>query len=171
MAPQPQRLRIWQWNCRGYKNKRSDLLFRVQHAANKPDVIALQEATLPARLAGYTSFIPANADPQGGSRLVAVTLVQRNIAAIQHEFDHTSVTHTMIEIPPRKKGDGNVFILNIYTPPSDRTCAISGLVRKAVKLADKAPLLIVGDFNAPHPAWGYRKPNIKAQSFGKPYRI
>lgn len=160
MAPRPQEIKVWQWNCRGYKNKRGNLQLHIQQLSEKPDVIALQEASHPIKLTGYTPFIPLNTDPKKTISVTA-TFVQRNIAAIQHEIEDTKVQHTLVEIPPRKKGDGNVYILNVYSSPKDRTKATSDIIRKAVKLAGKSQLVVVGDFNAHHPAWGYRKAHIK----------
>lgn len=107
MAPRPQEIKVWQWNCRGYKNKRGNLQLHIQQLSEKPDVIALQEASRPIKLTGYTPFIPLNTDPKKTISVTA-TFVQRNIPAIQHEIEDTKVQHTLVEIPPRKKGDGNV---------------------------------------------------------------
>ncbi|KAG0416477.1 hypothetical protein HPB47_006376 [Ixodes persulcatus] len=160
MAPRPQEIKIWQWNCRGYKIKRGSLQFHIQQLSEKPDVIVLQEASHPINIAGYTPFIPPNTDPKKTISVTA-TSVQRNIVAIQHEIEDTRIQHTQVEIPPRKKGGGKVCILNVYSSPKDKTKATSDIIRKAVKLAGKSQLVVVGDFNAHHSVWGYRKAHIK----------
>lgn len=54
--------RIWQWNCRSYKNKKS-VLQQYLKDKDKPDVIILQETHGVAKLAGYRSFGYAEGRP------------------------------------------------------------------------------------------------------------
>ncbi|KAG0425096.1 hypothetical protein HPB47_027726 [Ixodes persulcatus] len=93
-----------------------------------------------------------NQETKGSLRLVGETLQQilQRLTALDRlaalEATDTKVQHTLVEIPPRKKGDGNVYVLNVCSSPKDRTKATSDIIR---------------DFNAHHPAWGYRKAHIK----------
>ncbi|KAH7943785.1 hypothetical protein HPB52_011617 [Rhipicephalus sanguineus] len=50
-----------------------------------------------------------------------------------------------------------LFVLNVYSTPSKRglTHNFGALFRKAMAKAASSPLLICGDFNAPHTQWGY----------------
>lgn len=128
MGLRPQEIKIWQRNCRGYKKKRGNRQLHIQQLSEKPDVIALQEASHSIKLTGYTPFIALNTDPKKPIPVTA-TFVQPNIAAIQHEIEDTKVQHTLVGIPPRKKGDGNVYILNVYSSPKDRTKATSDITR------------------------------------------
>ncbi|KAG0430469.1 hypothetical protein HPB47_022671 [Ixodes persulcatus] len=71
-----------------------------------------------------------------------------------HQLSDESIDHVLIEIISEKRHWASFFILNVYSPPRNRYEDFSKLFARALKLAQKQ-LLIVGDFNAPHPAWGY----------------
>lgn len=146
---------IWQWNCRGFRRKRGNLRqYLNNNNQEDPDIIALQETGGRAKLSGYTSYFD---ETSGESQTLVTTLVKRNIPAIQHETGIAAVDHVLLEvISDRKRGGGSLFVLNVYSSPS-RHQRFANLFRKAVDIASKHTLLIVGDFNAPHPAWGYRK--------------
>lgn len=49
-------VKIWQWNCRGFKRKRPELQLLVQTLEFPPDVIALREAGTNVKLPGYKAF-------------------------------------------------------------------------------------------------------------------
>ncbi|XP_075553569.1 uncharacterized protein LOC142586202 [Dermacentor variabilis] len=89
------------------------------------------------------------------------TLVKRGTAFIEHELvlhEESGIDHVLIEVVPsigsRKTG---LFVLNVYSSPSQRyrTHAFDALFREAMAKAASSPLLICGDFNAPHTQWGY----------------
>ncbi|KAL1424127.1 hypothetical protein MTO96_003625 [Rhipicephalus appendiculatus] len=124
-----------------------------------PDVIALQEPFDRAQLPGYvTCGSPCECT---GKDIRACTLVKRGTAFIDHALDiseESDIDHTQIEVVPcsgtRKTG---LFVLNVYSTPSKRglTHSFSALFREAMAKAASSPLLICGDFNAPHTQWGY----------------
>ncbi|KAH7965709.1 hypothetical protein HPB49_009971 [Dermacentor silvarum] len=59
-----------------------------------------------------------------------------------------------------------LLILNVYSSPRRYDERFYGLIGKAVKMATDAgiPLVVAGDFNAPHSTWGYVRDSIS------PYR-
>lgn len=61
----------------------------------------------------------------------------------------------MVEIIPNSQIREQLFILNVYSAPSDYHQSFKALISKASALAKNKPLIIAGDFNAPHAAWGY----------------
>ncbi|XP_072140696.1 uncharacterized protein [Dermacentor andersoni] len=69
--------------------------------------------------------------------------------------------HVMIEIIPGRLRRQSVFILNVYSSPNDLRQRFKALLRKAINLAGTSPLVIAGDFNAPHYAWGYMYNTVK----------
>ncbi|KAG0427162.1 hypothetical protein HPB47_025836 [Ixodes persulcatus] len=61
-----------------------------------------------------------------------------------------------VVIVPVKKGDRGIHIVNLYGNPKLHKVDYMTLLRSAVRAAGKEPLVIAGDFNAPHPGWGYK---------------
>ncbi|KAH7955874.1 hypothetical protein HPB52_004830 [Rhipicephalus sanguineus] len=62
-----------------------------------------------------------------------------------------------------------VLILNVYSSPRRRDERFYGLIGKAVKMATDSgiPLIVAGDFNAPHSTWGYVRDSPKGTSICK----
>lgn len=134
---------IFQWNCRGFKDrkKRATLNLFLQTQASTPAVLALQETGLQAKLPGYNSF------QRSASTCV---LVHNAYTACQVDLDPSEGhEYTMVKILPNRRRDPSLYILNVYSSPKSRQCAFSELFFKAIKEADKDPLVIAGDFNAP----------------------
>lgn len=156
---------IWQWNCRGFRAKRGNLWQYLNTLTPaEPDIIALQESGGLAKLSGYRSF---SADLPGMKQILVTTLVKRNIPAIQHHTGVDTVEHVLLELlSDRKRGGGSLFILNVYSSPSKHH-NFAQLFRKTLDIAKKQTLLIVGDFNSPHSAWGYKKDTKKADFYGR----
>ncbi|KAL3248102.1 hypothetical protein MRX96_056675 [Rhipicephalus microplus] len=124
-----------------------------------PDVIALKEPFDRAQVPGYV----ACGSPCERTRkdIEVCTLVKRGTAFTDHSLDiseESDIHHNLIEVVPcigdRKTG---LFVLNVYSPPSKRglTHNFGALFHEAMVKAAFSPLLICGDFNAPHTQWGY----------------
>lgn len=166
---------VWQWNCRGFRKKRSHLQQLVQKLQNVPqantesipDVIVLQETSAPATLPSYAAY--QQLDPHGSP--CTSTLVHNNLTATQHDIEYTDIPHTLVEILPRKRADRSLFVLNVYCSPRADVENFSRLFRKTLALAGDAQLLVLGDFNARHPDWGYMHTNPGAKSYGHSCRI
>lgn len=148
--------RIWQWNCRGYSNKRAPLQQYFRSLANKPQVIALQETLVSAAsLPGYRAV-----SGQPGGRGVC-TLVDKKLTHLSHDLKLASckVEYVMAEVllntRQRNQRRNSVFILNIYSNPRDSREQFKTIFKKSVDLAGTHPLVVVGDFNAPYGLWGY----------------
>lgn len=84
------------------------------------------------------------------------TFVKRNITTLQHETGNAQIDHVFVELVPRKRKDENLFILNVYSSPKQHKCDFGDLFTKTEVITKNSPLLIVGDFNAHHSAWGYK---------------
>lgn len=63
----------------------------------------------------------------------------------------------MVTVLPLKRTDPPVHLLNIYCPPKLKDITFADIFSRALKVAGRDPLLIVGDFNAPCKLWGYHK--------------
>ncbi|KAH7961791.1 hypothetical protein HPB52_012154 [Rhipicephalus sanguineus] len=62
MATPNHNLTLWQWNCRGFGQKRH-VVHQLLSCAVGPDVLALQEPSNPLTLPGYTSITPTSPTP------------------------------------------------------------------------------------------------------------
>lgn len=141
---------IYQWNCRGIKNKLGELSLHIENLEQKPDVIALQETNDRPKLAGYITYT----DPSEKSTAI---LVRSNIAATQHVTAQRGCEHVLIEIHKRSIGnEKNIFVLNAYCRPSRKDPDFDGTLLDCIKEANTRPILMLGDFNAPHTQWGYK---------------
>ncbi|KAH8026759.1 hypothetical protein HPB51_024308 [Rhipicephalus microplus] len=145
---------IWQWNCRSYRRKRSVLeqFLSTLKETDTPDIIALQESGGQAKQVGYASFMAAQAPD---SREVFTILVKRNIPVIQHPSLSDTVPHIILEILSSfRRTSTSMFLVNVYSSPR-QPHRFHKLLSYVKKLARISPLLVVQDFNAPSPAWGY----------------
>ncbi|KAG0414893.1 hypothetical protein HPB47_007939 [Ixodes persulcatus] len=90
------------------------------------------------------------------------TLVGRNLPGIEHDIGISTVEHVLIEIISNTKSDGrSVFVLSVYSSPS-RSHRFAVLFRATLEIAKQKALVVIGDFNAPHPDWGYLTETDKA---------
>lgn len=145
-------LKIWQWNCRSINRKRQNLLQFI--SLHQPDIIALQETeTDTIKIRGYETHIA-----EGKNRTAILT--KKHHTTQQHQIGHR-IEHTLIEMIPQKKTLQSLFILNVYSPPSDNLRDLDKFLREVKKVTKGQKILVVGDFNAPHVAWGYHKTNKK----------
>lgn len=158
MAPLS-KLIIWQWNCRGARKKLPNLLQHVQSMSEPPALIALQETNTQVRLPGYRPFQQLDSE----DRFVTAILVQRNIACAPTHFDSVLIPHTLVTLYPNSKQHSPIHVLNIYSAPREHRHRFGYLLALAKREAAKDPLLVLGDFNAPHPAWGYHTNSVKGR--------
>lgn len=101
-------------------------------------------------MSGYQAF-----HSDRGEKSTVTTLVKRNIAVIEHELDLREIENVFVEILTGKKTEPSLFLLNIYSSPKQRKVRFRALLRKTLKISGNRPLVVVGDFNAHHQAWGY----------------
>lgn len=141
-------IRIWQWNCRGYRQKRANLQMHTQSQDTSPEVIALQETGTMVKLPGYKAFQSSN-DPK------TAVLIQRNIPAERIQFDSVDIPHDLVALYPPKRTGTRLYILNVYSSPKAHGHNFNHLFSLTKKEIGHHALIIVGDFNAPHTAWGY----------------
>ncbi|KAH6938577.1 hypothetical protein HPB50_010887 [Hyalomma asiaticum] len=161
MARHHPHLNLWQWNCRGFRAKRSTLQLHLQNIPpdTAPSVLALQEPLSPVKLRDYTAFHPSSeAHPN------VATLVHRNFTAVLHQLDVSDCAHLLLEILPRRRTEASLFVLHVYSPPKAPSAPLLFVLRKALSCAGRNALLILGDFNAPHTSWGYPQNTRKGHS-------
>ncbi|KAH7936820.1 hypothetical protein HPB49_005576 [Dermacentor silvarum] len=66
-------------------------------------------------------------------------------------------------------GHQTVFILNVYNAPQRDHDGFLSLFKKALNVAGCNPLVIGGDFDTPHTAWGYKHCSIKGRKLWQDY--
>ncbi|KAM7306314.1 hypothetical protein ISCGN_010045 [Ixodes scapularis] len=121
--------------------------------------MTLQEPKRLAKLSGYKSY---GKDVQ--DKTLVTTMVKRNIPVIEHETGVSTVDHVLIEIISHEKKDRrSIFVLNVYSSPSKRH-RFASLFKATTNIAKGQTLLVAGDFNAPHPGWGYQVERIKGRN-------
>lgn len=140
---------IWQWNCRGFGRKRRALEYVIQNHQIKPDILALQETRVEAKLSGFTAY---NEIPPAGVSPATALMIHRNLTANRIDLECEALSYSFVEILPKRRSDQSLYILNVYSPPKDKSQAVSKLIDKAYKYANRAPLVVLGDFNAQHSA-------------------
>lgn len=89
--------------------------------------------------------------------------MRRNLTVIEHDTEICDVDHVLVELVPSQKSGESLFILNVYSSPREKT-KFRSLFRKTINITKNQALVIVGDFNASHAAWGYDKENIKGRN-------
>lgn len=145
-------LTIYQWNCRSFKGKKAALDHYV--ATQPADIIALQETdTAHPTLRGFDTY--TNPPHSRTAILVARTLTAQVIPLV------SSTDHVLIELVPRNSSSPSIFVLNIYSPPTHSLTDIETLFKAAARQANSNPCIVLGDFNAPHIAWGYPRATKK----------
>lgn len=162
MASNSTGITVWQWNCRGFVKKRAVVQQHIEHAARKPDVLLLQETlTDKPSLPGYM----VHAGPPDGRGLC--TLVRKGLTFVEHRLSNVRIEHTLTELIPTKQRRNSIFILNIYSNPSQRLQKFKAILHKASTMAGQSTLIACGDFNAMDPAWGYVKSNAKGRNLSQ----
>ncbi|KAH7981810.1 hypothetical protein HPB52_001165 [Rhipicephalus sanguineus] len=112
-------------------------------------------------LPGYVTYT----DPTENGTAV---LVRSNVAATQHVTAQGGCEYTLVEIHAREIGSsGNLFVMSVYCRPSQRQYEFDRIVSQAKGLAGSRPLLILGDFNAPHTTWGYKFQSKRGKALAK----
>lgn len=152
MASTNESFRIWQWNCRGFFKKKAPLQQYIRSNNEQPHVILVQESlTTKVKLSGHQS---AMSQVRGRG---TCTLVSKKLTYILHDLGLTTckAEDVMIEFIPGRLNSQSVFVLNVYSSPNDLRQRFKALLRKAVNIAGTNPLIVAGDFNAPHHTWGY----------------
>lgn len=81
------------------------------------------------------------------------------------------IYHDLITIFPKERETAKMFILNVYSPPRNRDHKFNLLFALTRREVGPHALIVVGDFNAPHTAWGYRCGNKKGTDLWKQIQL
>ncbi|KAH7933171.1 hypothetical protein HPB49_009844 [Dermacentor silvarum] len=88
------------------------------------------------------------------------TLVSKHITVIERTLQSSSISHVLLELVPCSRSDRSLYVLNIYSAPNARQDDFGYLFAQLCKHGKH--ILIAGDFNASHVAWGYATGTPKA---------
>lgn len=154
MAARRNVIQVWQWNCRSFRTKRNNLQLHLQTLPDSqlPTVIALQETQCKVKLRNYTTH-----EPTSHQTPRTAILVHRNYTAIEHPLGVDELDGHVVELLPRTRQGRSLFILNVYSPPKNPAGPLIAGLRKTLDISGRQPLVVVGDFNANHTSWGYKK--------------
>lgn len=135
---------IIQWNCRSISSKKCDIIY----LANKyqPFLISLQETWLRPgfnfRIPKYSCIREDRSDGYGGVAL----LIKNNISFSQFTIPNHSSDFSIIAITIN-----NICYVSLYIPHP--TSSVYNEIESIFSIFPN-PILIMGDFNAQHVAWG-----------------
>lgn len=116
----------------------------IANAENKSDSLAIPETNSRPELPEYIAYTNPSEKSTG-------ILVRSNIAVTQHMTCQRGRQHVLLEIHSRSIGNkDNTFILNAYCRHYEKYLNIEGRLRHSKGEAGSRPVLILGNFNAPH---------------------
>ncbi|KAH7968942.1 hypothetical protein HPB52_012927 [Rhipicephalus sanguineus] len=141
---------VWQWNCKGFRQKRSSLQQYVATSTNPHDVILLQEPKCTPSLSGYNTLL-------GSSPLVGALVSKHVTSGVP--ATSSEIPHQIIEIITQGSHSRSLFIFNVYSCPRSRTHCFHRLITEFGNCG--RVYVVCGDFNAPHPVWAYVQPQAK----------
>lgn len=161
MDSTPQFFKIWQWNCNSFNKKKANLTQLVRSCKEKPHVIILQECGAEKYIqnmsfSGYRVSRPT-LDPDFKQARGIATLIRKDISFMERDTPtYKKGLESMItEIIPSRTLKAHLYILNVYSSPTDRLRNFTKLLSSAVSQAKDRPLIVAGDFNAHNNVWGY----------------
>lgn len=163
MAGEAEKIIIWQWNCASFHRRKAALQQFVKAQKIRPHVLLLQETL--CEVATFSGYRVVALRGEHGRGIAA--MIRKGISFQEHKIrlsntdNRTSIEAQLVEIIPSVKIRQNLFILNIYSPPSSQRQCFHALISRAATIAGNRPLLVVGDFNAQHTAWGYNRQTVK----------
>lgn len=155
MARPDSKLIVWQWNCASFRRRRPQLVqfIKTREPQERPHVILLQETGMETiTLPGYRAVSSLAENGHG-----IATLIAKKCAFQEHDLrlGNTKLEASLVEIIPNSWLKNSVYVMNVYCSPRDNRQTFYSLTTKASSKARETPLVMAGDFNAPHEAWGY----------------
>ncbi|KAH8030595.1 hypothetical protein HPB51_010416 [Rhipicephalus microplus] len=78
-----------------------------------------------------------------------------------HEIEDIGIKRTIAEIIPTRKTEQRLYLANLYSPPPGQLHQYDHFVYELHQKVNGNRLVIVGDINAPHAAWGYHNTTKK----------
>ncbi|KAG0413619.1 hypothetical protein HPB47_020646 [Ixodes persulcatus] len=157
-----QPLIIWQWNCRGLRKKKNLLLNHMTFTDTQPDILVIQEAGGALNLRGYDMFAqPSITHRRRGTAdesttpTMTLTYLRKDLPTTQEDTTHVNTPTQEHVTTTTLIGDHRLTIINTYWTPNQPSTPFPPLQTLLPKSNARNTVLLLGDFNCPHPAWGY----------------
>jgi exonuclease III len=152
----PQGISIFSWNCNGILGRQQEFINSI--TSGNFDVIALQETHLSPnktfRIPNFHTYRRDRTSDNHGGVLIAVK------SSLKHKALPTTALSTLESIGIRlSTPTGDLEIFSVYQPAS------KPLILDEVRLlfsSDKR-IIAVGDWNAKHKDWGFRRGNLRGE--------
>ncbi|EEC19809.1 hypothetical protein IscW_ISCW013953 [Ixodes scapularis] len=155
-------LTIWQWNCRGLRKKKNLLLNHMTFTDTQPDILVIQEAGGALNLRSYDMFAqPSITHRRRGTAdesttpTITLTYVRKDLPTTQEDTTHVNTPTQEHVTTTTLIGDHRLTIINAYWTPSQPSMPFPPLQTPLPKSNARNTVLLLGDFNCPHSAWGY----------------
>ncbi|KAH9379950.1 hypothetical protein HPB48_001423 [Haemaphysalis longicornis] len=96
------------------------------------------------------SLKPVHARPTNGNVLYA--LVRKRLTFVEHRLNNIKIGHALTALIPTTKRKQSIFLLNVFSNPSQRSQIQSPLAQRQPAVGRKT-LIACGDVNAMETAW------------------
>lgn len=153
---------VLQWNCRGLANKVGELRYRLALGKLPAWCLLLQETNSLPRIPGFTAYdsptIPdrrctnALGPPGKAAVYVVTTYPQTQVPLLQWCNQWQEVVAVLVRLPRT-----DVIVVSVYVRPYSGSAPRLrlGWLAHLRQTYPGCPVLVGGDFNAPHQSWGY----------------
>lgn len=145
-----------QWNCRSFSSAKTILTSKVKQL--RPAFLLLQETLDTPKISGYDAFVNPSIPRKGATPGYAAILVDASIPAAQLQVPASnSNMHEVVAIvaqPPHAK---KIILVSAYYQPYSSSTGTGPFtwLQHLINTNPNTPILVGGDFNAHHTAWGY----------------
>lgn len=146
---------ILQWNCRGLANKIGELKFRVQYGKLRIWALLLQEHNALHPLPGFLGYhFPTIPD---GRKNATDAHPGKAAVYVSTQYPHTQIdinawcnTNQEVVAVHVRLPRGTVILVSIYIRPAPSVHIRLGWFAHLRRAYPGTPILVGGDFNAPH---------------------
>ncbi|KAH7951832.1 hypothetical protein HPB52_013479 [Rhipicephalus sanguineus] len=145
----------------------TQLSARLDTIENRIDARISEQSSIARKKRATTGTTPGYEVFVGSEDGKVAILVKKAITVIGHDtIPDTNVDHVIIELILQVKKQmkkNSLIVLNVYSPPRHSDADLRKLIRGACRIAQGKEIIILGDFNARHDRWGYRKRDAKGR--------
>ena len=170
LAPSTPMPGVLQWNCRGLSGKVGEINQRIRLGRLSTWALLLLEHNSLIRIYGFTEYatpsipdrrcVASSVTPGKAAVYVDTRYPQAPISLTKWCTQWQEVVAVLVRLPHT-----DVILVSCYVRPySGRVVRIRlGWIRHLRQAHPGCPVLVAGDFNAPHMAWGYSYSSTRGQ--------